>query len=141
MMSPGGALSMIAWVKLNDTSTRWCCFATHTWPSPEESKKLPVMANTLSSSVSFVQTERTPALPIGQYVLYTDTTLRPLIPPLALMSSTNAWYTLSWSTRIESTKSFTQLKSMSAMPSLISVGVTPTPRPATWPPDPAVADV
>ena len=38
-----------------------------------------------------------------------------------------AWYALSWSTRISSTKFLTQSKSTSATPSLIAVGVTPTP--------------
>src|SRR5215831_1682465 len=43
------------------------------------------------------------------------------------MSSTYAWYTWSWFTRISSTKFLTQSKSTSAIPTLIWVGVTPTP--------------
>ncbi len=65
-MSPGGALSMIVWVRLYDISTVWCWFATQACASPEKSMNVPMTANTLSSSVSLVQAASAGALPSGQ---------------------------------------------------------------------------
>ena len=40
---------MIACVRSNVTSTRFCCFAMQVCASPEKSMNVPITANTLSS--------------------------------------------------------------------------------------------
>src|SRR5260370_20870040 len=125
-MSPAGLAWRSADVRLDVIRARWCCFATEVWASREKSMKVPITAKTLSSSVSFVQTERGPAVPIGQYESYTGTSLRPTTP-FALMSSMNDWYTWFWFSRIESVKLLMHVKSTRAIPIFTSVGVTPTP--------------
>ena len=68
-MSPGGAAFSTLWLRSKVSSTRWCCFAMQSWASPEVSKYVPIVANTLSSSVSAVQMVMSPALPTGMYSL------------------------------------------------------------------------
>ena len=68
-----------------------CSFDTHFWPCPVKSMNTPTTAKTLSSSVKAVQIDNGSGFwpGIGGYFLYTGTILRPLIPPFALMLSTN----------------------------------------------------
>ena len=54
---------------------------------------MPIAAKTLLSSVSDVHAVSSVARLSGQYDLNTGTILRPLMPPLSLMSLMNAWYT------------------------------------------------
>ncbi len=64
---------------------------------------------------------------VGQYDLKTGTTLRPLMPPLALMSSKYTWNARCWSGSTASTKLSMHEKSIIITPTLIWVGVTPVP--------------
>ena len=57
-MRPGGALSIIAWVRLNVISTRCCWLAMHACASPEKSMNVPTTANTWSSCANDVHSGR-----------------------------------------------------------------------------------
>ena len=88
---------------------------------------MPIAANTLSSSVSDVQAVCSVARLIGQYDLKTGTSLRPLMPPFALMSSKKIWYACCWSGSTESTSCSMHEKSIIMTPTLICVALTPVP--------------